>query len=132
MSMAIPARIVWLRGQYIQRLEVEAEGRRLVLRCRRDDRFIPVDHQTERRGHPHRRLRRRFSIRSVLRRDAFYASVVTRFVTYGLSCRRWQRPIAMQCWRAADDAGIDYCRGPQGRAAGDVRDLLSGYRAGEL
>jgi len=57
--MAIPARIVGLRGQCIQRLEVEAEGRRLVLQCRRDERHAPVDHRTGLRGRPNRRLRRR-------------------------------------------------------------------------
>ena len=59
MSITIPARIVGLRGQCIQRLDVEDEGRRLVLQCRRDERYAPMDHRTGLRGRPNRRLRRR-------------------------------------------------------------------------
>ena len=59
MSVTIPVGIVGLRGQCLQRLAVEDEGRRVVIRSRRDDRFVPVDHRTGARGHPNRRLRRR-------------------------------------------------------------------------
>lgn len=59
MSVTIPAGIVGLRGQCLQQLLVEEEGRRLVIQCRRDSRIAPIDHRTRQRGRPNRRLRRR-------------------------------------------------------------------------
>jgi len=58
MSLAIPSRIVGVRGQVVNGVTME-DGGVLSVQCRRDARILPVDARTGQRGRPNRWLRRR-------------------------------------------------------------------------
>ena len=59
MAATIPSTILGLRGQCVKSMSWEEASGELVVRCRRDGRFVPVDHRTGQRGTVNRRLRRR-------------------------------------------------------------------------
>lgn len=59
MAAIIPASILGLRGQCVKSLSWDEAAGELVAHCRRDGRFVPVDHRTGARGTVNRRLRRR-------------------------------------------------------------------------
>lgn len=103
-----------------------------MLRCRRDDRFIPVVTGRNGVGVPIVVCGGDFLFDPFCTADTFYASVVTRFVTYGVElpplAAAYRDAVLARCRRCWNRL----CRCPRGRAAGDVRDLLSGHRAGEL
>lgn len=59
MAAIIPSSILGLRGQCVKSLVWDEAVGELVVHCRRDGRFVPVDHRTGSRGTVNRRLRRR-------------------------------------------------------------------------
>jgi len=59
MAAAIPTSILGLRGQCAKSLSWDEAAGELVAHCRRDARFVAVDHRTGARGTVNRRLRRR-------------------------------------------------------------------------
>jgi len=59
MAAAIPTSILGLRGQCVKSLSWDEAAGELVAHCRRDGRFVPVDHRTGARGTVNRWLRRR-------------------------------------------------------------------------
>lgn len=59
MAAIIPSSILGLRGQCVKSLSWEEASGELVAYCRRDGRFVPVDHRTGARGTVNRWLRRR-------------------------------------------------------------------------
>jgi len=59
MAATIPSSILGLRGQCVKSLSWDEGTGELLVHCRRDGRFAPVDHRTGQRGTVNRRLRRR-------------------------------------------------------------------------
>lgn len=56
MAAMIPSVILGRRGQCVKSVSRDEAAGDLVAQCRRDARFVPVDHRTDARGTVNRRL----------------------------------------------------------------------------
>jgi len=58
MSLSIPARILALKGQKINKIEFNSESKKVLIQCQRDKRKLAIDPLTGRRGRINRLVRR--------------------------------------------------------------------------